>query len=42
MTLRSRFGIIKSHREVSEKVLGNIGKVLETSEMFWTLSKMFW
>jgi hypothetical protein len=26
MTLRGRFGITGSHREVSGKVLGNIGK----------------
>jgi hypothetical protein len=39
--LRDKLGIIGSHRELIEKVLGNIGKVLETSEIFWTLSEMF-
>jgi hypothetical protein len=34
MTLRGKFGITKSNREVSRKVLGNIGKVPETPEMF--------
>jgi hypothetical protein len=41
MTLRDRFGITESHREVSRKVLGNIGKVPETPEMFRTLSKLY-
>jgi hypothetical protein len=41
MILRGRFGITGSHREVSGKVLGDIGKVLETPEMFWTLSKLY-
>jgi hypothetical protein len=41
MTLRGRFGIIGSHREVYGKVLGNIGKVPETPEMFRTLSKLY-
>jgi hypothetical protein len=34
MMLRGRFGIIGSHRELTRKVLGNIGKVPETSERF--------
>jgi hypothetical protein len=34
MMLRCRFGIIGSHREVSGKVPGNIGKVPETPEGF--------
>jgi hypothetical protein len=38
MTLRGRFRIIGSHREVSRKVSGNIGKILETSEMFENVS----
>jgi hypothetical protein len=29
MTLRGRFGIIGSHREVSGKVPGNVKKVLD-------------
>jgi hypothetical protein len=41
MTLRGRFGIIGSHREVLGKVSGNIGKVPETPERFWTLSKLY-
>jgi hypothetical protein len=41
MTLRGRFGIIGSHREVSGKVPDNIGKVLETPERFSTLSKLY-
>jgi hypothetical protein len=42
MTLRGRFGITGTHREVSGKVSGNIGKVPKTLEMFWTLSKLYW
>jgi hypothetical protein len=34
MMLRGRFGIIRSHREVSGKVLGNIRKVPEKLEKF--------
>jgi hypothetical protein len=34
MTLRGRFGITRSHRELSGKVLGNIGKVPETPKTF--------
>jgi hypothetical protein len=34
MMLRGRFGITRSHREVFRKVLGNIEKVPEISEMF--------
>jgi hypothetical protein len=30
MTVRGRFGITGSHREVSRKILGNIGKVMGT------------
>jgi hypothetical protein len=41
MTLRGRFGITGSHREVFGKVLGNIGKVPKTPETFWTLSKLY-
>jgi hypothetical protein len=41
MILRVRFGITRSHREVSGKVPDNIGKVLETPKMFWTLSKLY-
>jgi hypothetical protein len=41
MTLRGRFGINGSHREVSKKVPGNIGKVPETLETFRTLSKLY-
>jgi hypothetical protein len=41
MMLRGRFGITRTHREVSEKVLGNIRKVLETPERFQTLSKLY-
>jgi hypothetical protein len=40
--LRDRFEIIGSHRELTGKVLGNIGKVPETSDLFQTLSEMFW
>jgi hypothetical protein len=36
MTLRGRFGITRSHRKVSEKVLGNIRKVPKTPETFQT------
>jgi hypothetical protein len=41
MMLRDRFGIIGIHRELTGKFLGNIGKVLETWERFWTLSKLY-
>jgi hypothetical protein len=41
MTLRGRFEITVSHREVSKKVPGNIRKVPKTSKTFWTLSKMY-
>jgi hypothetical protein len=40
--LRDRFGIIKNHRELTGYVLSNIGRVLETSEKFRTLSEMSW
>jgi hypothetical protein len=42
MTLRDRFGINKNHMELTGKVSSNIGRVLETSERFWTLSERFW
>jgi hypothetical protein len=41
MPLRRRFGITGSHREVSGKSPGNIGKVLERLETFWTSSKLY-
>jgi hypothetical protein len=41
MTLRGRFEITGSYREVSRKVSGNIRKVPETPEMFQTLSKLY-
>jgi hypothetical protein len=41
MMLRGRFVITRIDREVSGKVLGIIGKVLETTERFWTLSKLY-
>jgi hypothetical protein len=41
MKLRGRFGIIRSHREVTGKVPGNIGKVPETPKRFRTLSKLY-
>jgi hypothetical protein len=31
--LRNRFGIVGNHRELTEKVLSNIERYLETSEM---------
>jgi hypothetical protein len=36
MMLRDRFGITRSHREVSGKALGNIGKVPKTLETLQT------
>jgi hypothetical protein len=33
MMLRGRFGITGSHREVSKKVSGNVGKVLDFIEV---------
>jgi hypothetical protein len=41
MMLRRRFGITGSHREVSGKIPGNIGKVLERPETFRTSSKLY-
>jgi hypothetical protein len=41
MMLMGRFGIIRIHRELTGKVLGNIGKVPETLERFRTLSKLY-
>jgi hypothetical protein len=41
MMLRGRFGIIRSHREFTGKVLGEIRKVPETLERFRTLSKLY-
>jgi hypothetical protein len=41
MTLRGRFVITGIDREVFGKVRSNIGKVPETSERFWTLSKLY-
>jgi hypothetical protein len=38
MTLRGRFGIIGSYKEVSRKVLGNIGKVLKVPDFIEVVS----
>jgi hypothetical protein len=42
MIIRGRFGITRSHREVSEKVLGTIGKVLETLESVLDFIEVVW
>jgi hypothetical protein len=41
MTLRDRFGIIENQKELTGNVPSDIGRVSETSEIFWTLSKTF-
>jgi hypothetical protein len=41
MMLRGRFGIIRSQNVLTGKVSGDIGKVPETSERFWTLLKFY-
>jgi hypothetical protein len=39
MTLRDRFGIIRNQKELTGNFPSNIGRVLETLEMFWTFRK---
>jgi hypothetical protein len=41
MMLRGGFVIMQIDREVSGKVVGNIGKVPKTLETFWTLSELY-
>jgi hypothetical protein len=41
MMLRDRFGIIENHRELTKNIPSSTERVLETSEMFWTLLEMF-
>jgi hypothetical protein len=40
--LRDQFGIIGNHRELTKNVPSNIRRLPEISEVFWTLSEMFW